>query len=181
MRDPIEALLGALDRDPGGIALVWSPLDFGIRDWLVSQVASLAPERSPLTVSTVDEALAAPDRLALLVPRNEREVVEDLDACRERIRSEEHPRTQPIVLFLFRGTEAQQALASAASLRSLVGGSDPDPEALAEVDVPRERAEFQRRTGVTPEDWLRGWEDESRPRTAEAYALAAWAKLLGGA
>lgn len=68
MRDPIEAILGALDRDPGGIVIIWSPQDAGIRDWLVSQVRSLAAERAPVEAHEVDEALQWPDRLVLLVP-----------------------------------------------------------------------------------------------------------------
>lgn len=178
MRDPIEALLGAVDRDPGGIAIVWCPLDAGMRDWLVSQVESLAVNRTPTVVHTVDEALGSPDQLALLVPRDEREAVEDLDASRERIRSEEAPRTQPIVLFLFRDGDGQKALAGAASLRSLSGGSDPDPEALAEVDVDEERARFEQRTGTTPELWLAGWHEGTVERDASGYALASLASLL---
>jgi hypothetical protein len=178
MRDPIESILNTLDRDTAGLVIVWSPLDVGIREWLVSQVESLAPHRHPVRVASVDEALCAPDQLALLVPGNEREVVEDLDASRERIRSEEAPRTQPIALFLFRDGEGQKALARAVSLQSFCRGNDPDPEALAEVDVPEERARFQARTGQAPEPWLASWDEGSIERTAESYALASWAKLL---
>lgn len=178
MRDPIEALLSAMSRDRGGIAIVWSPMDLGIRDWLVSQVESLAPERAPLVVNTVEAALAEPKRLALLVPSNEREAVEDLDASRDRIRSEESPRTQPILLFLFRDGDGQKALADAVSLQSLCGGSGPDPEELAEIDVEQERVEFQRETRQTPETWLRAWRNDTLVRTADSYALASRASLL---
>lgn len=178
MRDPIEALRDALAREVGGIALVWSPLDMGVRDWLVCQLEGLAPERNPIVVKTVEEALTYPSRLALLVPQNEREVVLDLDASRDRIRSEETPRTQPIVLFLFRDGDGSKALSAASSLNSVIKGNDPDPEALAEIDVPGERMAFQKRTGMPPEAWLHSWEDGARERDAEAYALASWAKLL---
>ena len=182
MRDPIEALLGAIQRDAGGIALVWSPQDVGVRDWLVSQVLGLTQDRAPAVVETVDQALAFPDRLAVIVPRNEAEAVADLDASRERIRSVEAPRTQPIVLFLYRDGAGQRALADAASLRSLTGGSDPDPEALSEapvaVDQAGERTRFEARMSRTPEVWLAEWRHGSLAQNAENYAVAAWADFL---
>ena len=49
MREATEVLQSALQRDDGGIAVVWCP-DLGLRDWLVSEVDSLAPTGArPLT------------------------------------------------------------------------------------------------------------------------------------
>lgn len=178
MSDPIEALLDAVERDTGGVAVVWAPQDIGVRDWLVSQLESLVPERKPVRVGSVDEALAEPHRLALLVPVDERETVLDLDGSRDRCDAEDDPRTQPIVLFLFRDGAGQEALAHAISLSGWVRGSTPDPEAMAEVDEPAERARFESRTGETPESWLRGWRQGTTVRTAENCATAFQALLL---
>lgn len=182
MRDPLQAIESALDRDPGGIAIVWSPQDVGLRDWLVSEVLRLAVNRAPVVVDSVQEALDLPDRLAIIVPRDEREAVLDLDASRERIFAEHAPRSLPVVLMLFRGGDGQRALAAAASLRSLSRGNDPDPEALAaepgRVDVDEARARFERDTGSPPERWLDAWHAERLVRNAENYARAVWADLL---
>ena len=178
MADPIEALFDAIERDEGGVAVVWSPMDAGIRDWLVSQVASLAPERSPTRVGTVEDALALPNRLALLVPLDEHETVLDLDGSRDKVLDEEAPRTQPIVLFLYRGAAGQSALAGSASLAGWVRGSTPDPEAMAEIDQAAERERFKSRTGKTPEAWLRAWRKGTVHRSAANYAAASQAILL---
>ncbi len=163
----------------GGIAVVWCP-DFGLRDWLVGEVESLVSTASrPVRVSTVDEALAIPDRMALLIPYNEEEVVLDLDGSRDRLRNEEHPRTQPIVLFLLRKGDGQRALAEKAiSLASWISGSDTDPEALAEIDLTAERKRFEQETGQTPEVWLSVFRAERVPQTAENFARAYRAMLL---
>jgi hypothetical protein len=182
MRDPLDALVNAFERDSGGIALIWSPPDVGLRDWLVAEVMRLAASRLPTLVTTVEEALALPNQMVLLVPRNEREVVLDLDGSRERIFSYEEPRTQPIVLFLFRDGEGQRTLSEAASLRSLSRGSDPDPEQLAEVprqvDTESERARFVESTGKVPESWLQEWQAERLARNAQNYYFAIWADFL---
>lgn len=182
MRDPLDAIVGAIDRDPGGIAIIWSPQDIGIRDWLVGEVQRLAAARAPAVLQTVEDALALPDRLAIIVPRDEREAVLDLDASRELIFAEDAPRSAPLVLMLFRDGEGQRALSEAASLRSLTKGSDPDPEALAEapghVDLVTERDAFTKRTGQTPEDWLQDWEADRLVRNAEHYSLAVLADFL---
>ena len=114
MREPMQALLGAIERDEGGIAVVWCP-DMGLREWLVGEVESLVPTATqPFRASTVEEALVLPNRMALLIPDNEEEVVLDLDGSRDRLRNEENPRTQPIVLFLLRNGDGQRALAEKA-------------------------------------------------------------------
>src|SRR6187402_3360243 len=131
MRNAVQSMLNAVDREAGGVAMVLCP-DFGLRDWLVEQVESLAPEAAhALRVSNVEAALAEPKRLVLLIPRDEREAVLDLDASRDRI-LQEPARSQPIVLFLLRAGDGERALANEApSLRSWIGGSDADPESLA--------------------------------------------------
>ncbi|MCB9531336.1 MAG: hypothetical protein H6700_06190 [Myxococcales bacterium] len=182
MRNAVEVMLNALDREAGGVAIIWCP-DFGLRDWLVGQVESLVSEEArPVRLSDVEAALTEPERLVLLVPHNEREVVLDLDGSRDR--TLENPRrSQPIVLFLLRGGDGAHALAAdAPSLRSWVSGSDPDPEALAEapseVDLDTERQKFFARTHRTPEEWLRNWRAANVVRNAENYSLAVLADFL---
>jgi len=181
MRQPMQALLGAIERDTGGIAVVWCP-DFGLREWLVGEVESLVPTAAQsIRVSTVEEALAIPNRMALLIPDSEEEVVLDLDGSRDCLRHEEHPRTQPIVLFLLREGDGQRALAEKAiSLASWISGSDVDPEKLSEVDVVEERARFERETGKTPEAWLSVFRADQMPRTPENFAKTYRAMLLEG-
>lgn len=178
MRDPVSAILSAIRRDDGGIAILWCPADVGLRDWVISQVEDLGGAQSPITVRSVDEAMAEPDRLVLLVPADEVTAIQDLDASRDRIRSEAHPRSQPIVLFLMRGDAARNALANAVSLRSIASGNDPDPEELAEVDVPVERERFQREIGATPEQWLADWRAGTIGMTPQTFGIASLAKLL---
>lgn len=179
MREPIQTLLGAIERDEGGIAVVWSP-DMGLRSWLVGEVESLVPTSAePFRTASIEEALASPDRMALLVPDDEEATVLDLDGSRDRLRDEDHPRTQPIVLFLLRHGDGARALAQQAiSLSSWIGGSDADPEALAEIDVVAERARFEEKTGKTPEAWLASWRAEEVPQTGENFAMAYRAMLL---
>jgi hypothetical protein len=179
MRDPIESLASALQRDEGGLAIVWCP-DLGLRDWLVSEVESLAPKGArPIRVSGVEETIAAPDRMVLLVPLDEREVVLDLDASRDRLL--EPGRTRPVVLFLLRDGDGQRALAEEApSLWSWAAGSDADPEALAEIDPVAERAVFEAQHGATPEAWLAQWRADGMTRSSQNLSAAYRAMLLEG-
>lgn len=178
MRNAIQSLLNAVDRDPGGVAIVLCP-DFGLRDWLVEQVESLIPEEArALRVTDVESALAEPTRFVLLIPKDEREAVLDLDASRDRS-LQEPGRSQPIVLFLLRDGDGERTLANEApSLRSWIGGSDADPEKLAEIDVPTERATFVARHGVNPEAWLAQWRSGALPETAANFRTAHQAMLL---
>jgi hypothetical protein len=178
MRDPIQALLNAIDREDGGVAIVFCP-DLGLRDWLVDQVEGLVPDDVPtIRVSNVEAALRVPSLLALLIPQNEREVVVELDGSRDRILADP-VRTQPIVLFLLRDGDGQRALAlEAPSLRSWVGGSDADPEALAEIDVAKERQSFEARHGATPEAWLKQWRTGTLKMTAANFRTAFDASLI---
>lgn len=178
MRNAIQSLLNAVDRDTGGVAVVLCP-DFGLRDWLVEQVESLVPEGGrALRVTDVESALAEPTRLVLLIPRDEREAVLELDASRDRILQEPR-RSQPIVLFLLRAGDGERTLANEApSLRSWIGGSDADPERLAEIDAPRERAAFEAKHGATPEAWLAQWRSGALPETGENFRTAHQAMLL---
>ena len=181
MRDPNQAIISAISRDDGGIAIIWCPLDAGVRDWLIAEVQSFcAPNTNPVQVATVDEAMNEPNRLVLLVPElsDERDVVLDLNGSRDRILNEDNPRTQPIVLFLFREGEGQRALAEAPSLVSISNGSTPDPEALAEVDVEEERAAFKAQTSQTPEAWLIEWRADGIPHTPKNFIHAYQAMLL---
>lgn len=177
MRDPVQAMLNAIERDNGGVAVIWCP-DFGLRDWLVGEVESIvAGEAAPVRKDNVESALGEPMRMVLLVPHNEREVVLELDASRERLL--ETQRTQPIVLFLLRGGDGQRALAEGpASLASWIEGSDADPDELAQVDPKVEREDFERDVGETPEEWLEAWREGSRPRTSENFRTAYRAMLL---
>lgn len=179
MRDPIQALMNAIERDLGSVAVVWCS-DLGMRDWLVGEVDSLAPTgSSPILVHDVEAAISRPAQLALLVPDNERQTVLDLDASRDRLRGEEAPRAQPIVLFLLRGGDGERALAEeAVSLASWVGGNSADPEAIAQVDPELERAEFASTHGTTPERWLDGWREGKCLHTPENYRTAYRALLL---
>jgi hypothetical protein len=178
MRDAIGTLANALQRDKGGLAIVWCP-DLGLRQWLVGEVESLAPTGArPIQVSGVEEAIGAPDRMVLLVPGDEREVVLDLDASRDRLLEPE--RTHPVVLFLLRGGDGQRALAeSAPSLWSWAAGSDADPEELAEIDLTAERAAFEAKHGATPEEWLARWRAEKIAHSAQNLSVAYRAMLLG--
>lgn len=177
MREPGVALAGAILRDEGGLAIVTCP-DLDLRDWLVREVESLAPtDAHPFRTASVAEALREPHRMALLIPLDEAEVVRDLDACRDQALSP--PRTQPIVLFLLREGDGHRSLAlEAPSAWSWAGGSDVDPEQLAELDIEAERARFAEEAGSTPEAWLRPWRAQQVPRTQENYARAFWAMTL---
>lgn len=177
MREPGVALAGAIMRDEGGLAIVTCP-DLDLRDWLVREVESLVPTGAdPFRTASVVDALRVPNRMALLIPRDEVEVVRDLDACRDQ--ALEPPRTQPIVLFLLRHGDGHRTLAlEAPSAWSWAGGSDVDPERLAELDVDAERARFTKETGQTPETWLGPWRAQELPRTRENYARAFWALTL---
>jgi len=177
MRESNQSLVGALERDLGGLAIVFCA-DFTRRAQLVEEVASLASSRAaPLRTADVRAAIAAHDRLVLLVPDNEREVVLDLDGSREQ--TLEPARTQPIVLFLMRDGDGSKALAlEAPSIWSWASGNDVDPEALSEIDIDAERASFLERTGQTPEAWLAQWRTGEMPQDAAAYVLAYRAALL---
>jgi hypothetical protein len=178
MRNAIESLLNAVGREAGGVAVVLCP-DFGLREWLVEQVEGLVPDEArSLRVADVEAALAEPNRLALLIPNDEREAVLDLDASRDRLLNEPG-RTQPIVLFLLRKGDGERALAiEAPSIRSWIAGSDTDPEKLAEIDVPKERASFEVRHLMTPEAWLLRWRSGALPETGDNFRTAHEAVLL---
>ena len=177
MREAIQSLAGALQRDWGGLTIVFCP-DLRLRDALAEEVESLAPsEARTFRTSDVQAALQAHDRLVMLLPENERDVVLDLDGCREQALNP--PRTQPIVLFLLRDGDGSNALATdAPSIWSWASGNDVDPERLAEIDVEKERESFEELTGRTPEKWLSSWRDGTGPRADVDYALAARAMLL---
>lgn len=173
----IQTILNAIERDIGGVAVVWCP-DFELREWLVGEVSSVAdPDSHPVRATNVEEALVDPSRLVLLVPNDERQAVLDLDGSRDRIIDAE--RTQPIALFLLRDGDGQQALAKdAMSLASWVSGSDADPERIAEVDLAAERTSFERQHRITPEQWLGKWRHGELPQTSDNFQIAYHAMLL---
>lgn len=175
--NPTQALISAIERDLGGVAIVWCP-DLGLRDWLVEEVSGLAESSAaPLRVTSVDEAIQTPHRMVLLVPDDERAIVEELEGRRDQLLADP-PRTQPVVLFLLRDGDGQVALAKAPSLSSWVRGSDVDPDRLAEVDVAADRARFEAEVGRSVEDWLADWRGDKIPRNGESFAHAYWAALL---
>jgi hypothetical protein len=125
MRNAVQSMLNAIDREAGGVAMVLCP-DFGLRDWLVEQVESLVPEEAhALRVFDVEAALAEPTRLVLLIPKDEREAVLDLDASRDRI-LQEPARSQ-------KGDRQGRGAGGHAALHCHVG---PDLETAPEVRVP---------------------------------------------
>ena len=174
LMNPTQALISAIKRDLGGVAVVWCP-DFGLREWLVAEVTGLSdPGADPLRTASVDEAIATPDRMVLLVTEDERAMIDELDGRRDQLLT----RTQPVVLFLLRDGDGRIALAKAPSLSSWVRGSDVDADQLAEVDVPAERARFQVETGQTVEDWLVAWRAGTVQHDGETLSRAYWAALL---
>jgi hypothetical protein len=175
--NPTQALISAIERDIGGVAVVWCP-DLGLRDWLVDEVAGLAgPTAAPFRTASVDEAINAPDRMALLIPMDEHAVVEELEGRRDQLLADP-PRTQPVILFLLREGDGRVALANAPGLSSWVRGSDVDPDRIAEVDVTADRARFEAEAGRSVESWLADWRAGTIPRDGESFARAYWAALL---
>ncbi len=174
----MQALLNAVERDRGGVAVVWCP-DLGLRSWLADEVAVLVPSaRRPQRVSSLEEALAIPDQLALWLPNNEREAVLDLDGSRDLLRANP-PRTQPIVLFLLRNGDGAEALSlEATSLWSITAGSTVDPEELSEIDPEVERGHFRAEQGQTVEEWLQRWRKGELAQTGQNCMVAYKAMLL---
>jgi hypothetical protein len=172
-----QALIKAIERAVGGVEVVWCP-DLGLRDWLVDEVAGLAgPTAAPFRTASVDEAIKTPHRMALLVPDDERAVVEELEGRRDQLLVDPS-RTQPVILFLLRDGDGRVALAKAPGLSGWVRGSDVDPERIAEVDATSERSSFQAEVGQSVEDWLVAWRAGDIPRDGETFARAYWAALL---
>ena len=117
MRKSNDAIVSAMERDLGGLAIIYCT-DLQVRDQLADNVESLAPSAwRALRTPHVRTAIAAHDRFVLLIPENEREVVLDLDGSREQ--TFDPPRRLPIFLFLIRDGEGSATLATdAASVRS---------------------------------------------------------------
>lgn len=175
--NPTQALISAIERDLGGIAVVWCP-DLGLRDWLVDEVEGLAgPSAAPFRTASVDEAIKTPNRMALLVPSDERAMIDELEGRRDQLLADP-PRTQPVVLFLLRDGDGRIALAKAPSLSSWVRGSDVDPDRIAEVDVKADRARFEAEVGRSVEDWLADWRAGTIAHDGQSFARAYWAALL---
>lgn len=176
-RDSFQTMFTAVERDSGGVAVLWAH-DLDEREDRVEEVLSfLLREANPVRTANVEDALAQPSRLALLVPDCEQTVVRDLDASCGRTLAA-LGRTQPIVVFLILGGVGQRTLAEAAGLVSWVRGRDVDREALLQIDPELAREEFEHKVGVTPDQWLVGWRDGSRPRTHANFQIVHRALLL---
>lgn len=174
--NPTQALLSAIERDQGGVAVIWYP-DLGLREWLVDEVAGLAElGAEPLRTDSVHEAIHTPHRMVLLVPIDERAAVDELEGSRDQLLAP--PRAQPVVVFLLRDGDGRVALANAPGLSSWVRGSDVDPDRIAAVDVAADRVRFQAEVGRRVEDWLTDWRAGKIPRNGETFARAYWAALL---
>lgn len=168
-RDPANSIATALDQDPSSVVVVYYP-DFGLRSWIRREVATIAGVALTdiVDVDTADAAIKTHNKLVLLFPHDEAVAVAELDALRDRML--EPPRTHPVVLFLVRGGDGEQALTRAPHLASWVRGRDPDPDALAEVPHDKLFATFLEDAGSTPKEWLAKWgrgelEDGSRTRS----------------
>ncbi|WP_152622342.1 hypothetical protein [Archangium violaceum] len=176
MPDPVASIANAIQRDGGdGIVVVYYP-DLGVRDWLVSEVESIAAVETSVRTDSVKDARTHMDSLVLLLPANERAAVEELDGARDQFL--EPKRAYPVVLFLLRDGDGARALREAPSLASWVRGSDPDPELLAEVDVEAERRAFEAGAGASPEEWLARWRAKEIPMDASNVVLSYRASLL---
>ncbi|MBN1207417.1 MAG: hypothetical protein JXB05_21245 [Myxococcaceae bacterium] len=176
MSNPVASIANAIDRDGGdGIVVVYYP-DFGVREWLVREVESIAGAEKSVRTDSTRKAHARPDALVLLLPANERAVVEELDGMRDQFL--EPKRKYPVVLFLLREGDGARALREAPSLASWIRGSDPDPERLAEVDVEAERRAFEAEVGSSPEEWLERWRANKLPMDTGTVVLSYRAALL---
>ncbi|MBI5368739.1 MAG: hypothetical protein HZA54_17015 [Planctomycetes bacterium] len=179
MRDPSLNVVIALGEYQGGVAVAYyaDPIR---RDWLLGEIESHAPsaDQPALRTSSVDEAIAYPDRLVFVVPRDEAATVEELDALRDRLLMP--PRRLPVVLFLLRDGPGERALARCPGLASIVRGRDPDWDLLARADVDLERARFERETGLSPQAWLRKWKNGEFPETPELIVRSYRATALEG-
>lgn len=175
MSNPVASIANALERNGDGIVVVYYP-DFGVRDWLVGEVESIAGAEDSVHTDSVREAHAHPEALVLLLPVNERAAVEELEGMRDRFL--EPKRAHPVVLFLLRDGDGARALREAPSLASWIRGSDPDPERLSEVDVEAERRAFEAEVGASPEEWLARWRAGNVPMEARTMMLSYRAALL---
>lgn len=136
------------------------------RERLLAEVEVLAPDSVPIRrSSSIHDAFSRAPGLLLLTPQNERQAVELLEGGRELLRERVHP----VVLFLLRGGEAQNALAELPGLASWVNGVQIDPERAGEVDVEVERSRFQEEAGCSPEEWLADYRAGKIPDTSDNF------------
>lgn len=176
-RDPALALVSALYRDRGGVAVVYYP-EMSDRTWMVKDVQSLLPPiPAPVITQTLFDCLDSPNAPCLLVPRNEAETVMELDGSRELFIAT--GRTQPVVLFLLRDGDGAKALKRAPSIASWLRGSDPDPELLAE-EFGTSVDEFQKAHQQTPSGWIRQWREDGCASDPETLAIAYLALAIAG-
>jgi hypothetical protein len=171
-------LAAAVGRDPGGISVVLCADRGRIARWC-TEVRGLVDEGIPIDVTTAEEALANPHRLALLVPRDEQEAVQTLDARRDETRRLGHERTQPIVLFLTNGGDGLRELQTHAfSLASIVDGAEAVPDEGTERDLTVERQRFLEERGQSADAWLAAWVAGTVPDTLENHRISYRAAFL---
>jgi hypothetical protein len=180
-RSSTQSIMGAIERDVGGIAVIWCA-DLGSRDWLVDDIEAMVPSKvRAMRASTVEQALAEPDRLVFLVPQDEATTISEMEGRRDQIVVGPPARTQPIVLFLIRSSAGARALAKhAPSLSGVIRGNEVDPERLEQIDVGAERSRFVEETGEPPERWLERWKAGELPMTSNNLAKSFHARLLEG-
>lgn len=174
MPDPAAEVWNALNSGASPIVVVYYP-DLGARRAAVEEVASIASPKWPLhETTTVSDAWEHPDSLVLLIPEDERTVVEDLDGLRDAFGA----RTRPVVLFLMRDGDGARLLPTTLSLVGWVRGSDVDPDRAADIDEEAERQKFERLTGMTVEAWLVRYRAGEVPADAPGLARTYRALLL---
>ncbi len=174
MHDALYEIANALEREPGGIVVIYYR-DRDALEWVLSDVRAVSGQPGVL-VSTVDEAIAHHDALVFLDGPNGAGLVRELAEKRDRVL--EPPRQFPLVLFLLRGGSGTEELKFQPALASAVRGSDIDPDEASTIDVASGRSQFEAQTGVTPEAWLAEHQDETARTNAETLALYYRARLL---
>ena len=168
-------MLWGILREESPIAVIFyrSP---SAREEILEMAAILAPpERQQRRSVNVEDAFCDGETLLFLTPEDEQSAVLLLDGRREALRK----RTVPVVLFLISGGDGETRLREdAAGLENWLRGMEYDPERLAPLDVEGERARFEEKTGLSPEQWLVGWRGGAIADTTENNFLSHHAALL---
>ncbi len=168
MHDSASAIWTSLHSGATPVVIVFYG-DFGLRRETIAEVLSVAPPAWPaFETRSVDEALARPESLVLLVPDDERAAVEELDGLRDAFRE----RRLPVVLFLLSDGDGARLLPECLSLPGWIRGGVVDM-AADEVDERVERERFLSLAGCSPEEWLTryrgGGVDASAASMARTY------------
>jgi len=130
---------------------------------LVARMKALAQPRQVHEVRRGEEALdfVGCDCLVIVDPEQEEEAVSFFDRCRDHF--EAGP--AQILLLLLRGGAGERALKDAPALASFA--RDASFEVSARPNMEQARADFGRRHGLNPEDWLGRWRNGDLPDTLE--------------